>query len=166
MISTALLCLALNVYHEARGESFTGQVAVAEVTVNRAEKTGEPVCKIVTAYKQFSWLNDDFTPIWKWEKGHKVVVGQKLDPKWMQKNAAKDLEAWQVAVKAARLALYGLVKDPTRGSTYYHATYVTPKWKKEKVQVARIGKHIFYVNRSPAKSTMLANRYTVNNGTI
>ena len=149
MITTALMCLALNVYHEARGESFKGQIAVAEVTINRARVSGEPVCKIVTAYKQFSWLNDNYTPVWKWNKGHKVVVGQKLDPHWMSKNKADDTDAWQSSVQAARLALYGLVSDPTRGSTYYHATYVNPKWKTEKVQVARIGNHIFYVNRKP-----------------
>lgn len=150
MITTALLCLALNVYHEARGESFKGQVAVAEVVVNRVRKSGDSVCATVTAYHQFSWLNDDYSPIWKWDKGRKVVVGQKLDPHWMQKNKANDPDAWQSAVQASRLALYGLVKDPTRGATYYHAKYVNPAWKKEKVRVATIGLHLFYVNRKPA----------------
>lgn len=163
MITTALLCLALNVYHEARGESFKGQVAVAEVTMNRSYKTGESVCGIVTAYKQFSWLNDNFTPIWKWEKGHKVIVDQKLDPKWKEKNKPTDINAWQTAIQAARLALYGLVKDPTRGSTYYHATYVNPAWKTEKVRVAQIGSHIFYTNH---KSVQVERNLTYYPGTI
>lgn len=163
MMTTALLCLALNVYHEARGESFQGQIAVAEVTVNRANRTGESICGIVTAYKQFSWLNADFSPVWKWDKGRKVVVGQKLNPHWVEKNKATDETSWKSAIQAARLALYGLVKDPTRGSTYYHATYVDPKWKKEKVRVAKIGQHIFYRNKT--QPTMEA-RSSYNNGSV
>lgn len=164
MMTTALLCLALNVYHEARSESFTGQVAVAEVTVNRAVRTNESICHIVTAYKQFSWLNDDFKPVWKWDKGRKVVIGQKLDPHWVEKNKATDGTSWYLAVQAAKLVLYGLVKDPTRGSTYYHATYVDPKWKKEKVRVAQIGKHIFYRSKTQPVTTEV--RATYNNGSV
>lgn len=157
MISTALLCLALNVYHEARSESFTGQVAVAEVTVNRAKRTGDSVCGIVTAYKQFSWLNNDFTPIWKWDKGRKVVVGEKLAPDWRKRNKPTDAGSWNTAVLAAKIALYGLAKDPTRGSTYYHATYVNPKWKHEKVRVVQIGKHIFYRSKTQPATTEARN---------
>lgn len=44
-------CLTDNVYHEARGEPFLGQVLVAKVTINR----GNDICKVVYAKKQFSW---------------------------------------------------------------------------------------------------------------
>ena len=44
-------CLATNVYHEARGEPWKGQVAVARVTLNR----GGNICEEVYRYKQFSW---------------------------------------------------------------------------------------------------------------
>lgn len=147
VLSTALLCLALNVYHEARGESFKGQVAVADVTMNRSYKTGESVCQIVSAYKQFSWLNGSFTPIWKWDKGHKVVVDQRLDPNWIKKSTPDESEEWENAKLAAHMALYHMIPDVTHGSTYYHAVYVNPKWKHEKVRVAEIGQHIFYRNK-------------------
>lgn len=155
VLSTALLCLALNVYHEARGESFKGQVAVADVTMNRSFKTGESVCSIVTAYKQFSWLNDDFHPVWQWQKGRKVVTGEKLDRDWVKRNMPTDHDAWMESIQAARLALYGLAPDVTKGSTYYHAKYVNPAWKKEKVRVAVIGQHVFYVNRKSTEKKSL-----------
>lgn len=46
-------CIADNVYHEARGESFKGQVLVARVTLNRAKDTS--ICYEVYRYRQFSW---------------------------------------------------------------------------------------------------------------
>lgn len=48
-----LECLLRNIYHEARGESLAGQVAVAKVTLNRAATSS--ICKAVYAKDQFSW---------------------------------------------------------------------------------------------------------------
>lgn len=47
-------CLTRNVYHEARGEPFEGQIAVARVTLNRAKDLSN-ICSVVFAKKQFSW---------------------------------------------------------------------------------------------------------------
>ncbi len=60
MISSALMCLALNIYFEARSESFASQVAVAQVTLNRIESKKYPndVCAVVKQPKQFSWYSD------------------------------------------------------------------------------------------------------------
>ena len=55
MIKTALLCLALTVYFEARGEPEHGQYAVAEVVMNRVEQRDATVCSIVYAPNQFVW---------------------------------------------------------------------------------------------------------------
>ena len=54
LISTAALCLALNVFHEARGEFIPGQYAVALVTLNRAEHDPAKVCDVVFKRHQFS----------------------------------------------------------------------------------------------------------------
>lgn len=51
--SKELQCLADNVYHEARGEPWRGQVLVARVTLNRATNT--TICYEVYKHKQFSW---------------------------------------------------------------------------------------------------------------
>ena len=49
MISAALMCMALNIYHESRSEEMRGQVAVANVTLNRVASNKWPndVCSVV-----------------------------------------------------------------------------------------------------------------------
>jgi spore germination cell wall hydrolase CwlJ-like protein len=55
MITTTLLCLTLNIYHESRGESIETQEAVATITLNRSKKLGKGVCKVVYTPSAFSW---------------------------------------------------------------------------------------------------------------
>ena len=68
MISAALMCLALNVYHEARSEPLQGQAAVAHVVLNRVASGRWPddVCSVVhQGYEkgrfkcQFTWYCED-----------------------------------------------------------------------------------------------------------
>ena len=53
MFTTPLMCLALAVYHEARGENLDGQLAVAEVVINRVQDNGFPddICAVVKQKK-------------------------------------------------------------------------------------------------------------------
>ena len=122
MIESALLCLALNIYHEARGEPLVGQHAVAHVTLNRARERGQRICDVVFDPYQFSWTIKD--------------------PK------VKDETAWRTALRVARTAYRaGPKADPTRGANHYHATYVRPRWAAGMAKTVRIGQHIFYVDR-------------------
>ena len=114
-------CLARNVYYEARGESLLGQYAVAEVTMNRRASRFYPktVCEVVFQREAFSWTG------------------------------LRDIEepegpAWQRAVRVAEDVYYQRRPATMKGVTHYHATYVQPDWSKERRQVARIGKHVFY----------------------
>lgn len=118
-------CLALNVYHEARGESFNGQMAVAKVTINRKQHSWFPnsICQVVYQPKQFSWTftRKDHTP--------------------------RDMRAWELAVAVAVISLYDQdAVDITEGATFYHADYVTPSWadSDKLTPVGMIGSHIFY----------------------
>jgi N-acetylmuramoyl-L-alanine amidase len=54
MVATALVCLALNIYFEARNESLAGQFAVAEVTINRVESKYYPkyFCKAILVVRR------------------------------------------------------------------------------------------------------------------
>lgn len=65
-----LKCLTDNVYFEARGESFEGQVAVARVTLNRVGLFAPTVCKVVYQKKQFSWTGKGYrvTDAYAWER--------------------------------------------------------------------------------------------------
>ena len=120
-----LLWLTLNVYHEARSESRVGQVAVAQVTLNRAWARHVSVKEAITQSGQFSWLA---------QKG----VTFPDDPK-----------AFLVCFHSVYLALAG--DDITGGATYYHAKYVTPSWVASYQYVTSYGAHRFYKQSSKRK---------------
>ena len=130
-LTTAALCLALNIYHESRGESLTGQHAVAQVTMNRAGRDPKNVCEVVTKPKQFSWTMS-------LTKKTKTGVALKKD------GLPKDEKAWSMARQIASLTLKGQVQDFTRGATFYHAKRVRPQWSKAMTLVATYGAHRFY----------------------
>jgi len=60
MIETALVCLALNIYHEARNQPTIGQVAVGQVVMNRVrdERFPDTVCGVVKQGQTYSWQPD------------------------------------------------------------------------------------------------------------
>lgn len=117
--SALVMCLALNVYYEARGEPWEGQVAVAKVTMTRAAREDKNVCEVVYAKKQFSWT--------------------------LKKQKAPEGIAWINARAVARRALTGRLKyDPSWGATHYHATYVKPKWSRSMKLASVVGRHKFY----------------------
>ena len=127
ILATALTCLAMNIYHESRGEPVLGQYAVALVTVNRAEAHKTRVCTEVLKSKQFSWTT---------HLVHKKKVVKAGTP--------TDLDAWKKAQTIARIVLAGKMQDVTHGATFYHANRVTPKWRLAMVPTQRIGNHVFY----------------------
>lgn len=113
-----ILCLALNVFFEARGEPYEGQLAVAHVTLNRARVKRRGVCDEVYSPYQFSWtLEIQQAP-------------EPADPAWIE------------AQHVARLAYQ--TKDPTGGALWYHHKGITPWWTWNKVIVVTLGDHVFY----------------------
>jgi spore germination cell wall hydrolase CwlJ-like protein len=132
LLETAMVCLALNVYHEARSEPIDGQIAVAKVTMQRAKWDAKNVCREVFRPAQFSWTTD---------RAVKVKGGYKLKPSGIPKEKG----AWLVAWNIARAALgNNLPAVGVRGATHYHTVDVRPVWSRKMVVVARIGRHIFY----------------------
>lgn len=123
-------CLAENIYFEAAHEPLEGKMAVAFVTINRV-LTGnyaESICEVVYQKTggtcQFSWYCD------------KKFTDRRLTIKDTQLyNDIREL-ATNIVVNHDKL------KDVTNGATYYHADYVNPGWKLDKVD--QIGRHIFY----------------------
>lgn len=132
LLTTAALCLALNIYHEARSESLTGQHAVAQVTFNRADRDPNKVCGEVFKPKQFSWAN----PLTEVKGKERERRAQKFMP--------KDEKAWSLAKSIAQYTVAGYIKDFTRGAKFYHTKAVRPIWRKEFTLVAVIGNHRFY----------------------
>lgn len=130
VLTTAVMCLAMNIYAEARGETILGQYGVALVTMNRAHSK-DRVCEEVFKRRQFSWANSG---VYKTKNGW--VISKRQEP--------KDAQAWWVANRVAVMTLSGKMFDITKGATHYHATYVSPDWSKVFRPTKRLGRHIFY----------------------
>ncbi len=122
-------CLAATVYLEARDQPLTGQIAVAEVALNRrdAGQWGDSVCEVVKSHRQFApTLVSDSTPI-------------------------DDPVAWQRAWQVADVTLRSWELPPERrahvvpGADHFYAhNQVRPDWAQRGEQVAVIGDHTFY----------------------
>lgn len=143
IIATALTCLALNIYHEARGEPIEGQYAVALVTINRAKGDESKVCAETFKPKQFSWTG----------KVKETSSGWNIPkPLYPRLNNKAEEQAWWQAVRVTRNVLSGRVRDFTRGSLHYHATVVTPSWSKRLEYAFTIGSHRFYLPQKVSQS--------------
>jgi spore germination cell wall hydrolase CwlJ-like protein len=116
-------CLANAVYFEARSEPIEGQLAVAEVVMNRAASGRYPtdLCSVITQKAQFSFIRRGKFP-----------------------RANRDSEAWKKAVAIASIARQKLAGTLPSGVLWYHATYVSPSWGKRLTKQTQIGLHIFY----------------------
>ena len=135
MFTTALVCLAMNVYWEARSQSTVGQIAVAQVVINRVNDDRYPdsVCDVVTQGVRHS--------------GSDVPVKHKCQFSWFcdgLKDYPKDHKAWAKSMMVAISVLDGKTVDMLDGATHYHAVNVYPEWALTKTRTARIDNHIFY----------------------
>ena len=116
-------CVATAVYFEARGESLEGQMAVADVVMNRASSGRYPAswCAVVKQPAQFSFVrNGQFPTI----------------------DTAS--AAWATAQGVARLAIAKATPALPSDVLWYHANYVAPNWRHNLREVEQIGAHIFY----------------------
>ena len=122
-LTEQLHCLAGAVYFESRGEPLDGQLAVAQVIINRAEDSRWPssYCSVVHQRSQFSFVKNGRMPHIRTSSG-----------------------AWQRAQAIARIAHRGLWDSSAREAVYFHAKYVRPGWSRRKVAVATIDTHVFY----------------------
>ncbi len=113
-----ILWLTLNVYHEARSEPEIGQMAVAFVTLNRANEKNLPIKEIVQEPYQFSWTfqKESYLPD---------------DPK-----------AFLQCLKSVYIALQ--TKDFTKGATHYHLDSINPHWSTAYTYLEQYGSHKFY----------------------
>ena len=141
LLETALVCLSLNIYHEAKNQSIVGQAAVAEVVMNRVADHRFPntVCEVV---KQ-----GPHRPSWK-DPNKEHPIRHKCQFSWYCDGKSDEPRAaihWRQAKDSARLVYHDrIVIDVTEGATHYHATYVKPSWAKTKTRTTRIESHIFY----------------------
>jgi spore germination cell wall hydrolase CwlJ-like protein len=162
MIAEAVMCMALNLYYEAKGEPKQGQLAVAHVVMNRVNDPNYPqtVCGVIKQKTSFEVPTEitiehkkevGFGPFKKIESTfeqktvyNKVTVCQFS---WFcERNFSmkkpKDKEKFYELVELSQAVLAGETEDPTDGAKFFHSKRVKPGWKKQRVAV--IGQHIFY----------------------
>lgn len=128
-----LRCLANNIYYEAGSESFDGKVAVAMVSLNRAEsgKFPDTICGVVS---QRTVINKRVVCQFSW-----FCTAKKNSP-------TTSNGRWEEAMEVARMVLIDGYRIPAlEGALYFHAIHVRPGWGLPKV--AKIGNHVFYADR-------------------
>lgn len=116
-------CLATAVYFESMGEPLQGQLAVANVVINRAKSGRYPTswCGVVKQKAQFSFVRSGRFP--------RIDYG---------------CDAWAKAQAIARIAALNLTTALPQDVLWYHADYVAPSWGRRLTKVNKIGAHIFY----------------------
>ena len=133
-MTPTLMCLALNVFFEARGEPLDGKLMVIETTLNRVEDSRYPddVCSVVYEPYAFSWTHDDksddplsypYLDRLKWEEIRQLV---------------------EVVSKNEQILLGTNV-------THYHKAGIEVFWSKHYEYVGLVGSHMFYENKTPYK---------------
>jgi spore germination cell wall hydrolase CwlJ-like protein len=129
--ATEVKCLATAIYFEARSEPENGQIAVAQVVLNRLKNPAYPntICGVVYQNKnkrhrcQFSFACDGIT------------------------DRIRDQKSWATSQALARRVINDerhLYLASVGAATHYHATYVKPRWARSMRKMEKIGRHIFY----------------------
>lgn len=133
MIAEALACMALNIYHEARNESTVGQLAVAQVVMNRVSDDRFP--------------DDPCSVIYDGVHVNEVPVRDRCQFSWYcdgLPDKPRNEKAYAVAYENAKTVLDGHYYGIIDGATHYHADYVTPRWSRTHTRIVKIDAHIFY----------------------
>jgi spore germination cell wall hydrolase CwlJ-like protein len=146
------MCMALNIYYESRSDNLAGQYAVADVVLNRVHDDRYPntICEVITQGPvKESWKTKqdpdlpeedrEYNPI-----RHLCQFSWYCDGK--SDNPA-DETGWAQAQYVAGAIIYSdKYRGITEGATHYHATYVKPRWARDRGMnhIGRIGAHIFY----------------------
>ena len=138
----SVICLAHNMYFEARGQGSAGLLAVSSVVLNRVKDSRFPntICEVVKqGPTRESWQKDGtFIPV-----RHKCQFSWYCDGK---SDVPKDKKTYNRLLEIAKSLVYDKLPfiDITDGALFYHADYVKPDWAKTKTKTVEIQDHIFY----------------------
>ena len=114
-----LLCMALAIYHEARGEDLGGQLAVGHVILNRIDQSRKSICETVWQRGQFQWTRH--------------AIGRQMP---------HELTAWRDVQYTALVLLKVKPIDTTDGATlFFNCKLAHPKW--HGIVTVQFGDHVF-----------------------
>lgn len=128
LANSEIRCLARAVWHEAQGEPVRGQIAVAEVILHRSAdgRWKNDLCGVIQERSQFSFVKDGRIP------------------------EVEDVRDAQAMMDLARGVVSGRLDSGLSSTLFFHATYVSPKWKLRRI--AQVGHHVFYGDLKTART--------------
>lgn len=145
-----LACLQENIYFEAGTESIAGKIAVALVTLNRVQDNRYPdtICKVVKQGPvRESWKTAQYPDLPDSERIYHPIRNRCQFSWYCDGKPDEPFQGigWQQSQDVAyRVAVLGMYRGMIEGATHYHATYVSPEWRKAFTLVGKIDEHIFY----------------------
>jgi len=142
-------CLAVNAYHEAKGESFDEKIATSQVVINRVASLRYPdtICEVIT--------QGPIRESWKTKKDptldpHKRIyypARNRCQFSWYCDGRSDDvnnLDGWEDSVIAAYVVYMGFGEDRVDGATHYYAhEKINPNWAKDMLVTARLDGHTY-----------------------
>ena len=145
------VCLAQNMYYEARNQGSAGILAVTAVVFNRVRDSRFPntICEVIKqGPTRESWKTRKIKILPPEERKY-YPVKNRCQFSWYcdgksDKPKAKKLYKKYLNISKAIINSEVPFIDITDGATFYHADYVTPAWAKSKIKTVEIQDHIFY----------------------
>jgi len=130
-IQADLICLSLNIYHEARSSTMKDQLSVGFVTKNRQLATNKSMCDVV--YERH-WVGSRGRMVSQFSWNSPGIKSRRLERK-----------AWDEAQRLAYAVMFdSAIEDPTHGATYFHESNISPGWSRHAVNQHRYGTHTFF----------------------
>jgi len=143
-------CLALNMYYETRGSNLADMAAVSDVVLNRVQDARYPntICEVIyDAIMKERWETKQHKDLPDSERKY-IPVRNQCQFSWYCDGKPDEPRNIALFNKSLELAYYMTKMKKYRGisegATHYHATYVSPGWRKDFTRIGRIGSHIFY----------------------
>lgn len=143
-------CMALNIYHEAKNQSVTGQIAVGLVVINRVKDNRFPdtICDVI--------MQGPIRESWKTKKNPDLndeermyyPIRNRCQFSWYcdgKDDTPREPTAWELATHIAEKLLFSRqYAGMLDGATHYHADYVSPAWRLDMTRISKVDDHIFY----------------------
>lgn len=143
-------CMALNIYHEAKNQSVTGQIAVGLVVINRVKDNRFPdtICDVI--------MQGPVRESWKTKKNPDLNDAERMyypirnrcQFSWYcdgKDDTPREPTAWELATHIAEKLLFSRTyAGMLDGATHYHADYVFPAWRLDMTRISKVDDHIFY----------------------
>ncbi|MEO5350683.1 MAG: hypothetical protein H7836_13725 [Magnetococcus sp. YQC-3] len=128
-ISTGLVCLALVVYHEARGENDVVKQAVVQTIENRSDINGSTVCKETFRKNQLTWT-----------RGTKEFKGGNIySPTFLKKYKIRNKDEWEESIEFVKTR-----KQIKLESTHFSTSNPNTSWRKKLKRLVKLGPFWFY----------------------